>query len=330
MKKKFSIDKNNQLLIKSPKSKIPLKPKGEFAINKNNQLEYYLNEPIAWRKLYDLPSKIVFVGSWALNENHDLELRLNVTRNQLGKEIIVLKGEIISAEQGKFVFEIAGEGYVKIVKFSGIWQADDKNRIIFKVQKKILPDTLIFGLAWQVNQNQKIEYVYEKTNLKTKTKTIQSLIFEGFWNICPNHKITYSILGSSTSKFEFRAYLENPNLYPTKNIIKYRLGIGVKDSTNKDSRVISLYGQWKFSRNLGLIFSMDYGDGVIKEIEFGAEVSFNLNSIIFSLKDRVGEPLGITLTMTHKFINSLDPAAFIRLKSFQKRFEIEAGLTIPF
>jgi len=330
MKNKYSIDKNNQLLIKSPKSKIPLKPKGEFAINKNNQLEFYLNEPVAWRKLYDLPRKIAFVGNWSLNKDHDLELKLNKTRNQVGEEKIVLKGEIISTSQDKFAFEITGERYLKILNLSGTWAADEKNRIIFKVQKKLLPDTLIFGLAWQINQNQRIEYVYEKINLKTRSKTVQSLEFEGFWDILSNHKLTYNITGSSNSKFEFRAFISNPNLYPSKNIIKYRLGIGVKGSTNENARVISLYGEWKFSRDLGLIFSMDYGDGLIRKIEFGAEVSFNRNSIIFSLKDRVGEPLGITLTMTHKFINSLDPKAFIRLKSFQRRFEIEAGLTIPF
>jgi len=73
---KYSINNDNQLLITPPKSKTLLKPQGEFKINQNNQLEYWLNEPDGWRSIYRLPKKIVFEGKWGLNNNHDLELKL--------------------------------------------------------------------------------------------------------------------------------------------------------------------------------------------------------------------------------------------------------------
>ena len=53
-------------------------------------------------------------------------------------------------------------------------------------------------------------------------------------------------------------------------------------------------------------------------------------SLFFALKNEFGEPLGITLTMTHKFLTHLDVEAFIRLKSRQKEQVIEAGISIPF
>jgi len=75
---------------------------------------------------------------------------------------------------------------------------------------------------------------------------------------------------------------------------------------------------------------MDYGQGRIKEIEFGAAVSFGRNKVIFALKNEFGKPLGITLAMTHKFLKAIDAEAFIRLKSRQNEQSIETGITIPF
>ena len=75
---------------------------------------------------------------------------------------------------------------------------------------------------------------------------------------------------------------------------------------------------------------MDYGQGKVKSIAFGAEVTFGRNKLIFALRNEFGEPLGVTLTMTHKFLEDLDAEAFVRLKSRQNEQAIEAGITIPF
>ena len=137
--------------------------------------------------------------------------------------------------------------------------------------------------------------------------------------------------GSSTSRFEFKVQLESPTLYPKKGEIRYRIGIGVRKSRlTAPGQILILYGEWKFGRNLGLIFQMDYGQNKVKSIEFGAEVTFGRSKIIFALKNELDESLGITLTMTHKFMESFDAEAFIRLKSRQKEQATEAGITIPF
>lgn len=75
---------------------------------------------------------------------------------------------------------------------------------------------------------------------------------------------------------------------------------------------------------------MDYGEGGIRVIEFGAEVAFGRNKVIFSLKNEFGQSLGITLTISHKFLKLIDTEAFLRLKTRQKEQAIEAGISIPF
>jgi hypothetical protein len=336
MKLKYAIDKENRLKINSPKSKIPLKPKGTFRINKNNQLEYWLNEPKAWRQLYNLPQKTTFEGNWQLNNNHDLELVLNKSKGQFKSTRLTLRGKIISVDNNILALEIISRDVsprktsLTVLKLSGVWKADEYNRIIFQVSKKNSPDTLTFKAAWRLNNNQQIEYTYEKANLITKSKDKQTLNFEGFWKISSIHKLTY-ILGSSfDSEFDFKVHLENPNIYPQSRVIKYRIGIGLRQPKAESYKILSLYGEWKFSRDLCLSFIMDYGDNLVRKLEFGAEISFGPDKFILSLKDGRGESLGITLTYSHKLLSSLQPQVFVRLKSCQKNQGIEAGVTIPF
>jgi hypothetical protein len=75
---------------------------------------------------------------------------------------------------------------------------------------------------------------------------------------------------------------------------------------------------------------MNYGSGKIFRIEFGAEVSFSKNKLVFNLLSELGEPLGITLAFNHKIIEHIDAQAFIRLKAKQKQIGFEAGFTLPF
>ncbi|MDD5108284.1 MAG: hypothetical protein PHC29_02060 [Candidatus Omnitrophica bacterium] len=341
MEYKYSVSKDNLLVVTGAGQK-PLKPKGNFQINQNNQLEYWLNEPQNWRRIYNLPGKITFEGKWRLDSNHDLELILNKTRGQSENSRLTLRGEIISVKENILAFEIithtAGDGSRRepspatfhILKLTGIWKADEANRLVFQVSKKDTPDTLTLKASWFINKNQQIEYTYEKINLVTKSKISQTLTFEGFWKIDSSHKLVYILSKQLDSQFDFRVYLENPNIYPQQNAIKYRLGIGVKQPKASNYKLITLYGQWKFNRNLGLIFSMDYGNGRVQEVEFGSEITFERNKLILSLKNSKGQPLGIILTYTYRLLNILQPQAFIRLKSYQKQLGVEAGLTIPF
>jgi len=211
-----------------------------------------------------------------------------------------------------------------ILKLKGTWRANKYNELCFEANAdKGPPETYTFKGSWRLNQNQQIEYTSEDGRDK--------LIFKGYWGISSANRLVYLLEGSSTSRFEFKVQLESPVLYPKKGQIRYRIGVGLrKNRRTLPGHVLILYGEWKFGRNLGLTFRMDYGQSKVRAIEFGAGVTFDHNKIIFALKNELNKPLGITLTMTHKFLEHFDAEAFIRLKHRQSEQAIEAGITIPF
>jgi hypothetical protein len=217
--------------------------------------------------------------------------------------------------------------HLRILRIKGTWHANEYNELVFETKARRgsakTPDKYTFKGAWKINKNQQIQY--------NCGEGPDVLTFKGHWDISSANRLVYMLEGSSTSRFEFKVQLESPTFYPKEGQIRYRIGIGVRKSRlTAPSQTIILYGEWKFGRNLGLTFRMDYGQGRVKSLTFGAEVTFGRNKVVFALKNEFGEPLGITLTMTHKFLKTIDAEAFIRLKSRQNEQAIEAGITLPF
>ncbi len=213
---------------------------------------------------------------------------------------------------------------LRILKLKGTWRANDYNELCFEVSlRQGPPKTYTFKGSWKLNNNQQIEYRFgDGPDLLT---------FKGHWDISSANRLVYLLEGSSTSRFEFKVQLESPTLSPKKGEIRYRIGVGIRQNRlTAPGQALILYGEWKFGRNLGLTFQMDYGQGRVREIEFGAGVTFGHNKVTFALKNEFGEPLGATLTMTHKFLKSFNAEAFIRLKSRRNEQGVEAGITIPF
>jgi len=335
MLRKFFIDNNNRLIIIQDEE--ALQPKGTFTIDEANRLVYCLNETIEWRKRYKFPEKIVLTGNWSLNPNYDLEFICHSRASgDPDNSILELKGEIILCESNKLIFEIKtvdknGLAHFRLLKLSGIWQADDFNQIFFAVSKKEFPDLLTFQGAWKLNQNQQITYTYEKAERKTKARNSYALVFSGFWQITSANKLTYILSQSTNSRFDFKAQIETPNIYPKKGVIRYRVGAGVREPQAGRFKIISLYGTWKFSRKLGLTFEMEYIKGQINSISFGAEVNFDKrNRVIFNLTNRERKDLGISLLFTHRFLKQLDADFFLRLKRYQAESGVETGIRIPF
>jgi hypothetical protein len=240
-----------------------------------------------------------------------------------------LRKRFIAAESDSLVIEtiqtdsLSGQQSLRILKLKGTWRANDYNELCFDATlRKGPPETYTFKGSWKLNNNQQIEY--------SCGEGPDVLTFKGYWDISSANRLVYILDGSSTSRFEFKVQLESPTFYPKAGQIRYRIGIGVRKSRlTAPGQMLILYGEWKFGRNLGVTFQMDYGQGRVSSIEFGAGVTFERNKVIFALKDELGEPLGITLTMTHKFLKVFDAEVFIRLKSHQKEQAIEAGITVP-
>jgi hypothetical protein len=335
-KPKINIDQNNNLSIE--KKGQQLKPRGRFSIDKDDRLIYWLNAPLAWQRKYRLGSIFVFEGKWRLNANHDLELELEKSKAWEKNAVLVFKGDIVSPDKDKLVFQIKSkdsqrQSQIYFLELRGNWQADKYNRINFSVKKTKEPeDVLVLNGSWQVNQNQQILYTYEKTNLKTKTKTTQRLVFNGYWQINEAQRLSYIFSSGQQSRFDFRCQIESPNLYPAEGVIKYRLGAGLRESGKSPApRIVYLYGKWKFSRKFALNFQMDYGRGRVEKILFGTQIRINKkNEITVSLTNSRSEALGMRLIFTRRFLKKLDAQAFLRLERGTKEAAVKAGVRIPF
>lgn len=334
MKFNYSTNSNNQLLIKPIGTQEPVLVPGSFGIDKDNRLVYHLKKGCTWRKEYGLNSKIIFKGNWRLNQNYDLELFLDETESQSKADTLTISGKIISTARETLSFEVKthtedSETHIQILKLGVSWFTDDTNRLSFVI-KKHSPDILTLEGQWEINQNQQVTYKYEKEELKTKRKIFEELTFEGFWQITSANRLTYILKHTTDSRFDFRAQIETPTIYPQEGKIKYRIGCGLREDKSS-GRIVYLYGTWKFTRRLGLAFQVDCGNGDICESEFGADFSFDENSqVAFRLKNTSGEPLGVSLIFTHKFLKSLDAQVFLRLKKSWDENRIEAGVSIPF
>lgn len=337
-KNSYSLDSNNRLLIRRAGSKKAIPLNGVFRVTRDNRLTFWLNEPISWRKDNNLPKKITFTGTWRLDDNCDLEFVLDKSRYQNAGEKLGLKGKLIAAEADSIVFavstykeSVSRVSRVQTIRLTGLWQADRHNRLSFVVTRKLLSDTLVFEGGWQVNRNQQITYIYEKTDLKTKTRISEEVVFRGYWQIVTNKKLVYILSRDSGSCFAFRVQLETPNLYPQEGKIKFRLGVGLKKNKPPVPKTICLYGEWKFFRKSGLVFTMEYAAGIIHNLEFGFTVIVSkTNSITVSLLNKENEPTGISVTMTHRFLRAKNAEGFIRVKPGGRSRGIDAGLTFPF
>lgn len=334
MQARYRVDNNNRLIINRNGKVISLS--GFFEVDESNRLVYRLNEPAKRRKQYGFGEKIIFIGKWSLNQNYDLELLLEDDSGEQGKTALRIEGKIISAEANRLVFELKtseenGLTRFRLLKLSGTWQADEYNQLSFVVTKKGLPDILTLEGSWRLNKNQQIIYTWEKTELKRKTKIISRLEFSGYWQVFEANKLTYIISSATNSRFDFKVQLESLNLYPKTGVIKYRLGIGIKQAKRIEPKIISLYGVWKFSRNLALSFDMEYANSQVHSLQFGAEVNFSKsNQIIFNLLTKDGQAIGISIIFTHRFLKSLDAEVFMRLKKLKDNSGVDLGVKIPF
>ena len=334
----YSVDTRNRLLIRPSGSKKTISPKGRFMVTKDNGLTFWLNEPPFWKKENNLPDKIRFSGTWQLDENSDLVFVLDKGRCQNRGEQLVFKSKLLAVEENSVVFSISSYketgariNRIQLFRLTGLWKADRYNRLNFSVGRKLNTDTLVFQGSWEINKNQQVEYIYEKANLKTKTRLSEKFIFRGHWQIVHNRKLAYIFSRNTGSCFEFRVQLQTTNLYPQAGKIKFLLGAGLKKNRSPTPKTICLYGEWKFSRKCGLLFEMAYGAGKIRNLEFGFTVAVRrADSITLNLTDKQNNPLGITITLTHRFLEEHEAQGFIRLRPERKQIGLEAGLTFPF
>lgn len=310
MKKKVSLNEDNQLILKPSKNSNPKTITGRIKVDRNNSLIFLVNKPSRWKQEFDNPERLEFSGKWGLNRDQDLVFNIKEDKRfKDGK--LVFKSKVLGAEGDALIFKIkqkvtSKKEKISLLKLRGRWQADKFNRLSFYVSRKKETDVLSFKGAWEINKNKQIVYKYDKL----KTKSNETFILKGFWKILSKNKLGYELEKAKERPLEFRAYLQTPNIYPAQGKIKYRIGVGLKNYWKE--RELVLFGRWKFSRKFGLVWEADFGNGKVKRIKFQAELKVrSKDSLVLKLKSERGQSLGITLTYTRRMLPKKDFEYFL-------------------
>jgi len=333
-KLRYEVDPHNRLIVSETGAKLDLTRfrrvfDGSFKTGSDSTLIYHIKGPMygleAERKA---PHQVKLRGKWSLNKNHDLVLTLDKWRRQTFGDEITLQGQIVAASANSISFAASTRSEKNIdirniLKLEGRWQADEHNRLTFRVNKgEGKHDTLTFDGIWDVDKKHRIVYRYEKAQLIRKRRVKQNIIFEGHWDITRRNRLSYEISRKENSGFEFRTEIAVLD----KNSIKYKIGIGVSDKKQPFRRVITLFGRWKIKRNVGLLFEIKYEEGKVKAITFGADAKLTKeDKVEFKLKNELRKNLGLELKLSRKLLRG-DGEAFLKLLKDKKEASIYAGM----
>lgn len=329
---KYEVDPYNQLII-STLCKTTNLPKfrqvlaGRFKTDKNNNLTYVIKKPLS----KDTPHQVKLKGSWSLDKNNDLVLSLDKTkRDSLGNKVI-LKGQLKTVSKDSLDFSLTTKTKDKlssyVIKLNGKWQADKYNQLTFNLKKeKSKHDILTLKGGWQINKNNQITYTYKKSQLIRKQKKDYTLTFKGHWDILGKKRISYTLDKSSTSGFDLRAYYSQFK----SNYIKYKVGISTAVKPNPKDNVITLFGQWKLTKALGLSFEVKNKQGKPYSIKFGAEAKLTKKDTInFKLKNANNKDIQAQIELNHKILKGAGEA-FIRLLKTNKQKTLLVGVGFGF
>lgn len=267
-------------------------------------------------------------GHWELDGNHEVRYR-----RKGGSEEVKLKASLLEVEPEALILAVTQKKEkhrvtTGLLKLTGTWQLDAKNRIVFEVERAFgKTDVLTFQGAWQVGKHHEIIYTYEKESLKTKTQESNTLVFKGVWNLSERRRLTFTLGVNSESVFRFRGAFQTPSLLAKEGEIRYQVWMEV--SGKKRLQTLVLFGTWKMSRDLALSFEMEYEGGRKHTMTFGAEYRLGENmGVEARLRTRDGLPLGLELILTRRFLDS-QGQAFLRLRKSLEESALEAGVKIP-
>ena len=301
-KTKYEIDPHNRLIFtktgrKSKLSKYREVIDGRIKIDKDNSFIYHVKQPQDSK----LPQQIKLSGKWSLNKNHDLVLTLDKKHKMYTGDKLTIKGEIKDAKANKLVFSVATKDVLNqprayILNLSGSWQADKYNRLTFNVKRnKGATDILTFKGGWGINKQNQIVYTYEKAHLKTKERVTKTIILKGHWNITEKHRILYVLNKKMGSQFDFKVSLGKP----LKRGLQYKIGMGSVPSKKQ----ITLLGEWKVNKKLGILFEMPYEKGILQSIIFGASCKLGKSSTVeFKLRNKRRKNLGMDIELSKKIL----------------------------
>ena len=323
---KYEFDPQNKLTVKNT----PLRGfrnvlDGQFKISGNNTLIYHVKSPVS--SGIKAPHQVKLKGTWSLTKEHQLRLTLDKLRRETFGDQLTLQGEILDVRRNSLLFAVstrtkANLPSVYILELAGSWQADQNNRLTFRVNKEHGKfDSLTFDGAWQIDDNYQIVYSYQKEQLVRKSKEIHTLIFKGSWDIKDKARLSYILSADSASRFDF-----NTSIGVFKDTyIKYELGIGISCKRLPVRHAITFFGKWKIKKDIGLVFEVKKVGRKTQEIVFGAEAKLtDKDAVAFKLKNRLNKEIGTEIELSRDIFKG-DGRIFLRLLKSRQESAILAG-----
>lgn len=279
------------------------------------------------KKLEDLEPEVS--GAWRLDDRN----RLIFTSTRDSK-VCELEAALVAAEAESLVVSVTeknqkGNSETRIVKLEGAWKLDASNQLKFELKRQFGKNrVLAFRGIWEIGEANQLVYTYRVRYLKTKTARLETLTFNGYFDLFENNRLVYLIEGDSERAFRFRGAFQTQSLLAKKGELRYQLGAEVSWKKGK-AQILTLFGIWKLSNKLELEFELEYKEGEKRTLKFGAEFSIHdATSISANLVSKAGDPLGIEIILTHDFLKN-HAQAFLRLKKSLRESAVEAGVTIP-
>lgn len=319
----YEIDPHNRLILRRGKisrlGKYRTCIEGYFKTQGKNSLIYQ-----AKITNKNSPQQLKFQGNWEIDKNHNLVFVLNKWGDQVAGNKLTLKGGIVNLGSNEIAFSImtkedAGEYSIYLLKLSGSWNVDSENKISFDVEREAKIDRLKFSASWSLNKNT-LRYSYEKISVKS---SIQNLTLCGFWDIREKYRLNYCLDKALGEELEFKVSLGELIWQGKSCGLKYELGEGFK-SGRGEKRNFVIFGKWKVKNGIGLIFEVEYENGLETVINFNALIELKGNySLGIDLKNREGDGLGISLQVTRKFLKSGE--GFLRFLADSREKAIEVG-----
>ena len=264
-------------------------------------------------------------GRWELMQNSVVAFR----RRGLEEEIFV-KGPVIAAEPYALVFSVTQKQHnqaavTRTMRLAGRGQIGAQNRLQFSLDSESgQGDSLVFEGKWEIGKSNGIVYRLGKSKSKAGGR-VQVITFNGYWDLASANRLTYSLGGTSdngVSELRFRGSFQTPSILAKKGEIRYQIGV---EGVNRGKTVFTLFGKWKFSDKLGLMFEMDYPQKRRHSLVFGIEWNPGLAAhASIQLVSRTREPLGVKLVLTQSLKRDIE--SFISVQKTSAETRLEAGI----
>lgn len=321
---RYELDPYNRIVTGLPEFRKVVD--GRFNIDEGNILSYHVKAPLS--EIENIPNQLRLKGEWSLTDNYDLRLTVDKSARETFGDQITLQGEILDVNENTLLFAVTAKTdgdkrSTYVLNLEGSWKADKFNRLLFHVKKEAGKyDILTFNGAWEIDKNHQIIYRYEKAELIKKKKRLHTLTFKGYWDIKDKFRISYILDKSTGSVFDFQVKASAFR----GDYIEYELGIGLADKKALPKKTLTLSGEWKLKKDVGLIFEIVYENKKIRAIVFGADAALTgKGTISFRLKDNIeNKDIGIKLELSRNILNG-DGEAFLRLLSSRRESAIYAG-----